>query len=216
METSFQSVGENQEWQQLHSTFRLVCSWLACSWRKNDADNKAVQGKRFSKDEDKDHSNKEFGLLGICSARWSPTIRTIISMKTSKSEKYATHNQKLYPCTKVIISCIPRVLFHMPKCEEKGLFVTENLTSYTLPFHNCHSYVPIKEKLITTIHWAPKPPSMTAFAQTCFWLAKWYIKNFSLQIYYLPHLPFQRKPHRNMFNSFKNTHWTSNRRYVNG
>lgn len=43
----------------------LVCTRLPCSGRENNPHNETVQSKSFSKDEDKDHANKELWLLCI-------------------------------------------------------------------------------------------------------------------------------------------------------
>ena len=53
----------------------LVSSGLASSRRQDNADNKPVEGKCFSEDENKDHSNEKFWLLCISSAKQNHILK---------------------------------------------------------------------------------------------------------------------------------------------
>lgn len=49
--------------------FILLSSGLASTGGEDDANNKTIQCQRLSKDENENHSNEKFRLLGICSAK---------------------------------------------------------------------------------------------------------------------------------------------------
>lgn len=69
----------------------LICSGLTSTWRQDDTNNKAIQCKGFSENEDKDHPNKEFWLLCIGSANKLHTIIQSSYMKaifSTKPQKY--------------------------------------------------------------------------------------------------------------------------------
>jgi hypothetical protein len=68
----------------------LVCSGLASSRRQDNADNKAIEGKCFSEDENENHSNKKFWLLCIGSAKQTHLLKgghklTETTMRFAKS-----------------------------------------------------------------------------------------------------------------------------------
>jgi hypothetical protein len=53
----------------------LLSSRLTSSGGENDANNETIKGQCFSKDENEDHTNKKLWLLGISSAKYSPTLK---------------------------------------------------------------------------------------------------------------------------------------------
>lgn len=54
----------------------LICTGLASTGWKDDADDEAVEGKRFGKDKDEDHAHKQLWLLSICPAEKEQVLGT--------------------------------------------------------------------------------------------------------------------------------------------